>query len=179
LVPPDDEEHECGFREYAKHLESKVDALRAEMEVLKRAFAKRSEKGKRMPKVPRAPRTAQEEADRRTEQALLRSERLVTEEKTARVPDEQKKCHLCGGTTFRSVGDIDRARVARVPRARAGHPMGGHPRLPRAHLRREPHDVPADYVSVESSLGRRKPSSARTGDRRCSAGTPPPVASRD
>jgi transposase len=103
LVPPDDE-HECGFREYARHLESKVDALRAEMEVLKRAFAKRSEKSRKMPKVPRAPRTPQEEADRRTEQALLRAERLVTEEKTARVPEEKKKCHLCGGTTFRAVG---------------------------------------------------------------------------
>jgi transposase len=104
LVPPDDDDHGCAFKEYAKHLEGKLDALTAEMEVLKRAFAKRSEKTGKMPRVPRAPRTPEEEADRRTEQALLRAEKIVTEEKTAPVPEEQKKCHLCGGTTFRPVG---------------------------------------------------------------------------
>jgi transposase len=104
LVPPDDEEHGCAFKDYAKHLETKLDALTAELEVLKRAFAKRSEKTGKMPKVPRPPRTPEEAADRRTEQALLRAERVVTEERTERVPEDQKKCHLCGGTTFRPVG---------------------------------------------------------------------------
>jgi transposase len=104
LVPPDDDDHGCAFKEYAKHLEGKLDALSAELEVLKRAFAKRSEKTGKMPSVPRPPRTPAEEADRRTEQALLRAEKVVTEEKAARVPEDQKKCHLCGGTTFRPVG---------------------------------------------------------------------------
>jgi transposase len=106
LVPPpdDDKEHGCAWREYATYLGTKLEVMQAEMEVLKRAFAKRSEKMRKMPKVPRPPRTPEETADRRTEQALLRAEKVVTEEKTDPVPETLKKCHLCGGSEFRSVG---------------------------------------------------------------------------
>ncbi|MBX3209769.1 MAG: IS66 family transposase [Labilithrix sp.] len=104
VPPPDDEEHGCAWRTYAEHLGTKVDALQAELEVLKRAFERRNEKMGKMPKVPRPPRTPEEIAERRTEQALLRAEKVVTEEKTEPVPEAMKKCHLCGGTSFRSVG---------------------------------------------------------------------------
>jgi transposase len=104
LVPPDDKEHGCAWRDFATHLQGEVEALRAQVEVLTRAFAKRSEKARKMPKVPRAPRTPEEAADRRTEQALLRAEKFITEEKVAPVPEADKKCHLCGGTSFRPVG---------------------------------------------------------------------------
>jgi transposase len=106
LVPPDDSDkaHGCEWRDYAQHLGTKLEVMQAEMEVLKRAFAKRSEKMGKMPRVARAPRTPEEAADRRTEQALLRAEHVETEEKTELVPDALKKCHLCGGTSFRSVG---------------------------------------------------------------------------
>lgn len=106
LVPPDDNDkaHGCEWRDYAHHLGTKLEVMQAEMEVLKRAFAKRSEKMGKMPKVARAPRTPEEAADRRTERALLRAEHVVTEEKMELVPEALKKCHLCGGTSFRSVG---------------------------------------------------------------------------
>ncbi|TAL46555.1 MAG: IS66 family transposase [Salinibacterium sp.] len=104
MVPPPDDDHDCGFRDYAKHLETKLEVLEAQLEVLKRAFAKRSEKMGKMPRIPRPPRTPEEAADRRTEQALLRAEKVVTDEKTEPVPAALKKCHLCGGTDFRSVG---------------------------------------------------------------------------
>ncbi|WP_394825703.1 IS66 family transposase [Pendulispora albinea] len=78
--------------------------MQAELEVLKRAFARRTEKMGKMPKIARPPRTPAEIAERRTEQALLRAEHIVTEEKTEPVPETLKKCHLCGGTNFRSVG---------------------------------------------------------------------------
>jgi transposase len=106
LVPPDDSDkaHGCEWRDYAQHLGTKLEVMQAEMEVLKRAFARRSEKMGKMPRVARAPRTPEEAADRRTEQALLRAEHVETEEKTELVPDALKKCHLCGGTSFRSVG---------------------------------------------------------------------------
>lgn len=81
-----------------------MDAMEAELEVLKRAFARRTEKMGKMPKVPRPPRTPDEIAERRTEQALLRAEKVEIEEKTEPVPDALKKCHLCGGSAFRSVG---------------------------------------------------------------------------
>jgi transposase len=105
LVPPsDNEEHGCAWREYAGHLEAKMAIMEAELEVLKRAFERRNEKMGKMPKVPRPPRTRAEIAERRTEQALLRAEKVVTEDKTEPVPEAMKKCHLCGGTNFRSVG---------------------------------------------------------------------------
>ena len=106
MVPPDDDdkEHGCAWRDFATHLQGEVQTLKAEMEILKRAFAKRSERTGKMPKIARPPKTPQETADLRTEQALLRAERVVTEEKRVAVPEEQKKCHLCGGTSFRSVG---------------------------------------------------------------------------
>jgi transposase len=106
LVPPDDKDtkHDCAWREFATHLQGEVETLKAEMEVIKRAFAKRSEKTGKMPKIPRPPKTPEEAADRRNEQALLRAERIVTEEKRVPVPEADKRCHLCGGTSFRSVG---------------------------------------------------------------------------
>lgn len=72
--------------------------------MLKRAFKRRTEKMGKMPKVPRPPRTTEEIAERRTEQALLRAEKVVTEDKTIPVPEQLKKCHLCGGNEFRSIG---------------------------------------------------------------------------
>ena len=106
LVPPDDRDtkHDCAWRDFATHLQGEVEGLKARVDVLTRAFAKRSEKTGKMPKIPRPPKTPEEAADRRTEQALLRAERMVTEEKTARVPEAEKKCHVCGGSSFRTVG---------------------------------------------------------------------------
>ena len=105
MAPPDDNDHGCAFREYAKHLEGKLDTLQAEMTALKSAFAKRSEKMRKMPPIARPPRTPEETADRRTEQALLRAERIETVEQVVSIPESDKKCHLCGGTSFRKVGD--------------------------------------------------------------------------
>jgi len=106
LVPPDDsdKEHGCEWRDYANHLGSQVAILQAQVEVLNRAFAKRSEKMGKMPRIARQPRTPAEVADRRIEQALLRADHVVTEEKLEPVPDALKKCPVCDGTSFRSVG---------------------------------------------------------------------------
>lgn len=105
MVPPDDNEHGCAWRDFAKYLQGQVEALTAKVEVLQHAFTKRSEKRKKMPKVPRPPRTPKEVADRRIQQALLRAENVVTEKKVTPVPEADKTCHLCGGTSFRSIGD--------------------------------------------------------------------------
>lgn len=104
VPPPDDIEHGCAWRDYATHLHGEVETLKAQVEVLTRAFARRSEKMGKMPRVPRPPRTPEETAERRTEQALLRAEKVVTEERTEPVPEALKKCHLCGGSNFRTVG---------------------------------------------------------------------------
>ena len=106
MVPPDDSDkaHGCEWRDYANHLGGQVAILQAQVEVLNRAFAKRSEKMGKMPRIARPPRTPAEAADCRLERALLRADRVVTEEKLEPVPEALKKCSLCGGTSFRSVG---------------------------------------------------------------------------
>ena len=106
MVPPDDSDkaHGCEWRDYANHLGGQVAILQAQVEVLNRAFAKRSEKMGKMPTIARPPRTPAEAADRRIEQALLRADRVVTEEKLEPVPEALKKCPVCDGTSFRSVG---------------------------------------------------------------------------
>lgn len=83
---------------------ARLEAMAAELEVLKRAFERRTEKMGKMPKVPRPPRTPEETAERRTEQALLRAEKVEIVETTEPVPESRKTCHLCGGKSFRSVG---------------------------------------------------------------------------
>ena len=35
----------------------------------------------------------------------MRADNVVTEEKVARVPEALKKCRVCGGTSFRSLGN--------------------------------------------------------------------------
>jgi transposase len=105
LAPPSDDDHGCAWRDFAGHLEGELAEMKAKIAILERAFAKRSEKTGKMPKIPRPPRTPQETADQRVEQALLRAERVVTEEVSVVVPEAQKKCHACGGTSFRRVGD--------------------------------------------------------------------------
>jgi transposase len=105
LVPPNDEEHGCAWRDFAHHLSGEVEALKAQVITLQRAFAKRSEKRAKMPPVPRAPKAAEQTAAERQALALLRTERIETEEHTIPVPEADKKCRLCGGTTFRAVGD--------------------------------------------------------------------------
>jgi transposase len=109
LAPPSDDDHGCAWRDFALHLEKQMVEMKAEMEakiaVLEQAFARRSEKKGKMPRVPRPPRIPQETADSRVQQALLRAERVVTEEKKVPVPYDQKRCTVCGGDSFRPVGD--------------------------------------------------------------------------
>jgi transposase len=105
LVPPSDEEHGCAWRDFATHLQGEVETLKAQMVVLQRAFAKRSEKRRKMPPIPRPAKEADQTVAERQALALLRTERIETVERTVPVSEADKKCHLCGGTAFRAVGD--------------------------------------------------------------------------
>lgn len=108
LAPPndDDPEHACGWKAYAQSLADKLAALESKLAILERAaFGKKSEKTKKMPPVAKPAKTREHAAERRNELALLRSERTETVEQTTKVADEDKRCHACGGTNFRKVGD--------------------------------------------------------------------------
>ncbi len=87
-----------------RRVKCQLATVEAKLEVVMRAFAKRSEKMGKMPKIARPPRTPAEVADSRLQQALLRADKVVTEEKIEPVPEALKKCPVCDGTSFRSVG---------------------------------------------------------------------------
>jgi len=72
--------------------------------VLERASQALREKTGKMPRVPRPPRTPEQAADKRTEQALLRGRARRHRGEDRAVPDALKKCRVCGGTSFRTVG---------------------------------------------------------------------------
>jgi transposase len=105
LVPPSDSEHGCEWRVFAQHLSGEVDSLKAQVAALQRAFGKRSEKRPKMPPIARPPKAAEQTVAERRALAVLRAERVETEHHNVPVPDADKKCLVCGGTTFRAVGD--------------------------------------------------------------------------
>jgi hypothetical protein len=72
--------------QWMRRANARMDAMEAELEVLKRAFVRRTRAWAEMPKVLRLTRTPDEIAERRTEQ-LLRAQKVVTEEKTEPVLD--------------------------------------------------------------------------------------------
>jgi transposase IS166 family protein len=89
LVPPGDDEHDCGWKAYAKAQESKLveqsaklDELTAQMaELQRRLFGKKSERRKTSKLPPPLPvtSTAAEAAKKRADAQALRDVRLETE----------------------------------------------------------------------------------------------------
>lgn len=97
--PPDDDDHGCDWKQYAKHLEARVA-------ILEKAFERRSEKRAKAPRTPKPARTAEETRATREDLAKTRREGIVDEEpEVVRVPEDQKHCELCDGDNFRPVGD--------------------------------------------------------------------------
>lgn len=84
--------------------DAKFAELEAKNEALTRAFERRSEQRAKMPPPPKPPRTKEEVAEHRRQQEQLRADNILTTEETIPVPPELKKCCLCGGENFRSVG---------------------------------------------------------------------------
>lgn len=84
--------------------DAKFAELEAKNEALTRAFERRSEQKAKMPPLPKPPRTKEEVAEHRRQQAQLRADNIVTTEETIPVPTELKNCPLCAGDNFRPVG---------------------------------------------------------------------------
>ncbi len=64
-LPPNDNDtqHGCEWRDFANHLKCQLATVEAKLEVVMQAFAKRSGKMGKMPKIARPPRTPAEVAD--------------------------------------------------------------------------------------------------------------------
>jgi transposase len=114
LVPPADDEHDCGWKAYAKaqeqklvELSDKLSAVTAKLdEIEKRAKGHRSERRKR-PKMPPpvSPKNDPAEAQKKRKAAEeLRNTKLETEVVPVPVPTDACRCPDCGNEKLRSVG---------------------------------------------------------------------------
>jgi transposase len=106
LAPPDD--HDCGWKAYAKAQEQKLAAMMAKLEDLERRVAgHKSEKRKTAklpPPVPAPPADPAATAAKRAANAELRDAKLEVELTPVKVPDAQRSCPSCGNEKLRTVG---------------------------------------------------------------------------
>lgn len=106
LVPPPDDEHDCGWKAYAKAQEAKLAEMGEKIAALERRFLeKKSEKRKGSKLPPPVPPTVDPavatKARQRTQEFRAR---LDTEVVPVPVPDAQRTCADCGSATMRPVG---------------------------------------------------------------------------
>ncbi|MFI5297311.1 MAG: IS66 family transposase [Polyangiales bacterium] len=105
MAPPsDDDDHGCAWKAYATDLTAQMEEMRAKLASLERAFAKRSEKRKKMPPVPKPPASPESIEATRRARADAREATMETVVEKVSVPDADKVCELCHGTVFRTVG---------------------------------------------------------------------------
>lgn len=114
LVPPGDDEHDCGWKAYAKAQESKLDEQSAKLaeltakmeEMQRRLFGKKSERRKtsKLPPPLPAKSSAAEAAKKRADAHALRDTKLETEVVPIPVPADECTCPECGNPKLRRVG---------------------------------------------------------------------------
>jgi transposase len=116
VPPPDDKEHDCGWKAYAEALKAESDARRAEIAELndklaaleKRLWGKKSERrktGKMPPPVPPPKADPAATASKRAKLAALRDAKLVTEVVPVPVPLQQRTCPHCRDGKMPPVGE--------------------------------------------------------------------------
>lgn len=108
MVPPGDDDHDCGWKAYAKAQDAKLTELSAQLEALRRrVFGKKSERRKGMKLPPPLPKkaTAEETAKKRADALELRRAKLETEVVPVSVPPDECTCPACGNTELRRVGN--------------------------------------------------------------------------
>ena len=105
--PPDDDDHDCGWKQYARQQDAKLAELTDKLAALeRRVLAKKSEKRKSSKLPPPLPPETKPEAaaQKRADNALLRAAKLDTETTQLVVPPEQRSCRSCGATELSKVG---------------------------------------------------------------------------
>jgi transposase len=103
--PPDD--HECGWKDFAKALAEKMAELETKMAAMeRRILGPKSEKLPPMDREVRKKRPIDPAATqaKRAANAELRALRLETEDVAHKVPPEDRHCPQCDGTEFTPVG---------------------------------------------------------------------------
>jgi transposase len=107
LAPPDDD-HDCGWKAYAKAQEKKLAAVMTRLEDLeRRAAGHKSEKRKGTklpPPTPPTKPTASETAAKRSQIAELRDAKLDIEITSVPIPTDRRSCPACSNQDLRPVG---------------------------------------------------------------------------
>ena len=103
MAPPDDDDHDCGWKAYAAAQGQKLAELTEKLAALeRRLFDKKSERrpsSKLPPPLPKAKRTPDEARQARKDNALLREAGVETEVTPLTVAE--KDCPKCTGTMHR------------------------------------------------------------------------------
>lgn len=107
MAPPPDDDHECGWKVFAKDLVEKMAELEAKMAAMeRRVLGPKSEKLPPMDREVRKRRPVDPAVtqEKRRKNAELRATRVETETVEHKVPDVDRTCPKCSGTKLRSVG---------------------------------------------------------------------------
>lgn len=99
MVPPDDDDHDCGWKAYAKAQDAKIAALMARMEDLERRAAGHKSEKRKTSKLPPATPPIRPEPEatvaKRAAEAELRHAQLQVEVTDVPVPDPERRCPSC------------------------------------------------------------------------------------
>jgi len=108
LAPPDDDDHDCGWKAYAKAQDKKLATLMTRVEELeRRAAGHKSEKrkpSKLPPPVSPVKAEAAAVAAKRAATAALRNAKLETVITPVPVPEDKRACPACARKDLRGVG---------------------------------------------------------------------------
>lgn len=108
MAPPPDDDHECGWKVFAKDLVEKMAELEAKMAAMeRRMLGPKSEKLPPMDREVRKQRPVDPAAtqEKRRKNAELRATRVETETIEHKVSDADRTCPKCNGTKLRPVGE--------------------------------------------------------------------------
>jgi len=109
LTPPPDDDHDCGWKAYAKAQDAKLALLMTRVEELeRRAAGHKSEKQKSSKLPPATPPAKADPAATAAKRAVateLRNARLEVELTQVPVPEDQRTCPACDNKKLRSVGE--------------------------------------------------------------------------
>ena len=107
MAPPPDDDHECGWKVFAKDLAQEMATMRGELDALKRQVL--GPKSEKLPAIDREVRKKRPidpavTQEKRRKNAELRATRVETDVVEHKVPDADRTCPKCNGTNLRSVG---------------------------------------------------------------------------
>jgi len=109
LAPPEDDDHDCGWKVYAKAQDKKLAALLSRIEELERRAAGHKSEKRKSSKMPAPIAATKPDAAttsaKRAAISELRNAKLEVELTAVSVPVDQRTCPACANTKLRSVGE--------------------------------------------------------------------------